>query len=193
MVHFFRNPASHMTSINNAVETLKKGGVIAYPTEAVWGLGCDPDNLTALRRLLDLKNRAIEKGLILIAANWTQLAPYVLPLDENMSSRVFPTWPGPATWLLPCASRIPPELRGSHSTLAVRVTDHDLCAELCRHWGKPLVSTSANLEGKAPAKTLDQARDCFGGQVDFYLPGQTGQQQQPSIIRDAKTGQIVRP
>lgn len=186
-------PLPVMDKVLHAVNTLKNGGIIAYPTEAVWGLGCDPDNLDAVKRLLHLKQRPVEKGLILIAAAWDQLAPYLLALDTAMAARVLPTWPGPVTWLLPAKATVPPELRGNHDTLAVRVTDHPQCMALCRQWGKPVVSTSANPAGKDPAYNLQQVQAYFGTQVDYYLPGNLGPQQMPSEIRDGRTGEIVRP
>ncbi|HEY0719815.1 MAG TPA: Sua5/YciO/YrdC/YwlC family protein, partial [Gammaproteobacteria bacterium] len=137
--------------LREAVRVLHDGGLIAYPTEAVYGLGCDPLNADAVLRLLELKQRPWQKGLILIAAEQTQLEPYLLPLDSAMLARVAPTWPGPYTWLLPARDETPWWLRGEHDTLAVRVTAHPVAAALCRAFGGPIISTSANLAGKAPA------------------------------------------
>src|SRR5512143_218632 len=134
--------------LREAVRVLHHGGLIAYPTEAVYGLGCDPRNADAVLRLLNLKQRPWQKGLILIAADLAQLDPYLLPLDEMMRARVVPTWPGPNTWLLPARVETPHWLRGEHDTLAVRVTAHPVAAALCRAFGGPIVSTSANLAGK---------------------------------------------
>ncbi len=136
-------------SIAQAVEILKKEEVIAYPTEAVFGVGCDPDSEVAVNRLLALKQRPVEKGLILIAANYEQLKPYI---DDSMLTpaqreTIFSAWPGPVTFVFPAQPTTPRWLTGRFDSLAVRVTDHPLVVELCRAFGKPLVSTSANLTG----------------------------------------------
>src|SRR5512134_2349746 len=139
--------------LRHAVRSVRAGGVIAYPTEAVFGLGCDPANQAALKRLLAIKRRPIHKGVILIAACLEQFLSYLLPLDAEALAKVSSTWPGPVTWLIPARPNVPKWLRGQHSTLAVRVTAHPLAAALCRLWGRPLVSTSANLSGRPPART----------------------------------------
>jgi len=170
---------------------LRAGGIIAYPTEAVFGLGCDPWNETAVRRLLALKRRPVSKGLILIAASLEQLAPFIEPLDSASRTRVKAGWPGPLTWLLP-ARWAPAWLRGRHDTLAVRVTAQPLAAELCRAWGGPLVSTSANVGGHPPARTLLALRRRLGGRVDYIVPGRLGDAARPTEIRDLASGRIVR-
>ncbi len=170
---------------------LRAGGIIAYPTEAVFGLGCDPWNEAAVRRLLALKRRPVSKGLILIAASLEQLAPFIEPLDSAAWTRLEAGWPGPLTWLLP-ARRAPVWLRGRHETLAVRVTAHPLAAELCRVWGGPLVSTSANIAGRPPVRTLLALRRRLGGRVDYIVPGRLGDAARPTEIRDLASGRIVR-
>ena len=175
----------------DCVRCLRAGGIIAYPTEAVFGLGCDPGNETAVRRLLALKRRPLSKGLILIAASLAQLKPFLEPLDSAARTRLEAGWPGPLTWLLP-ARRAPVWLRGRHDTLAVRVTAHPLAAELCRAWGGPLVSTSANVGGRPPARTLLALRRRLGGKVDYIVPGQVGGAVRPTEIRDLASGRIVR-
>ncbi len=171
--------------------TLRAGAVIAYPTEAVWGLGCDPLNANAVYRLLAIKRRPVDKGLILIAADQAQLAPFVQPPDALLRQRLDDSWPGPVTWLLPARPETPRWLRGRHASIAVRVTAHPLAAQLCRAFGGPLVSTSANAAGHPPARTAVQARlRCPG--IDLVVPGATGGRQRPSEIRDARTGTVLR-
>ena len=189
-----RRRDSHLLSPwrrRDCVRCLRAGGIIAYPTEAVFGLGCDPGNETAVRRLLALKRRPLSKGLILIAASLAQLKPFIEPLDSAARTRLEAGWPGPLTWLLP-ARRAPVWLRGRHDTLAVRVTAHPLAAELCRAWGGPLVSTSANVGGRPPARTLLALRRRLGGKVDYIVPGQVGGAVRPTEIRDLASGRIVR-
>lgn len=175
-----------------AVSVLRRGGIIAYPTESVYGLGCDPENADALRRLLALKQRPAEKGLILIAAAPAQLHPWLLELEPRQRETVLASWPGPVTWLWPARAEVSPLLRGAHSTLAVRVTAHPLAAQLCQRFGKPLVSTSANLAGEPPARSAAEVRDRFGAAPDAVLDGPTGGQARPSMIRDARSGEVIR-
>ncbi|ABA59272.1 L-threonylcarbamoyladenylate synthase [Nitrosococcus oceani] len=175
-----------------AARIIRGGGVIAYPTEGVFGLGCDPGRKAAIERILQLKGRSISKGFILIAADFVQLQSYLLPLTASTRSRLEVTWPGPVTWLLPARGDVPPWLRGRYDTLAVRVTAHPLAACLCRTLGHALVSTSANRAGRPPAQTTLQVRRSFGSSLDYILPGITGKRAGPSEIRDGRTGQRLR-
>lgn len=178
--------------LREAARRLRQGQVIAYPTEAVYGLGCDPMNAAAVQRILTIKRRPLRKGLILIAADLNQLEDYIDPLDPIALASLLVGWPGPVTWLLP-ARRAPRWLRGAHATLAVRVTAHPLAAALCRAWGGALVSTSANIGGRPPARGALAVRRRLGGQVDYILAGPVGGARRPSEIRDFATGRIVRP
>ncbi|WP_416306811.1 L-threonylcarbamoyladenylate synthase [Neptunicella sp. SCSIO 80796] len=170
------------------------GGLIAYPTEAVFGLGCDPDNQQALENLLKIKNRPADKGLILVAADYGQLLPYVndklIPQDKRFE--IFSKWPGPVTWLLPKSERVSSLLSGSSDKIAVRVPAFEPVRELCRSLGKPIVSTSANLSGQVPAITAQQVRDQFKNAVNFVLDQSVGGNKQPSRIYDALSGQQLR-
>lgn len=178
---------------DRAAGLVRDGGVIAYPTEAVYGLGCDPSNEDAVMRLLGIKSRSVFEGLILIAASVAQLEPFIEPLTPAIESLVMPTWPGPHTWVVPARADTPLWLRGRHSGIAVRVTAHPAAAALCERAGTALVSTSANLHGEAPARTAAEAGDMFGDSVDYIVPGDTGGQERPSAIRDAVSGVVVRP
>lgn len=179
--------------LQDAIRTIRAGGILAYPTEAVYGLGCNPADLAAVQRILDLKQRPADKGLILMAANFAQLQPWLLPLAEAVQARVLPTWPGPVTWLLPVRAEVSPLIRGHHATLAVRVTAHPVCRELCLQLGHPLISTSANLAGQPPARSAAEVRQQFGSQVDYILDAPLGAQDQPTEIRHGLSGEIVRP
>lgn len=180
-------------SLRKALQALTSGGVIAYPTEAVFGLGCDPLNEKAVRRLLALKGRPIAKGLIVIAAHLAQLEPLLIPLDDQLRNRLQATWPGPITWLAPARPKVPGWLRGRHDTLAVRVTAHPVAAALCKLWGGPLVSTSANLGGRPPARTALAVRGRFGRRLDYIVPGVVGGAERPTEIRDLHSGRVIRP
>ncbi len=167
--------------------------MVAYPTEAVYGLGCDPLDAAAVERLLALKERPLAHGLILIAASVQQLAGYVLMPGAEVGRRVAATWPGPTTWLLPAAPALPRWLSGGRDSLAVRVTAHPQCVALCEAFGAPLVSTSANRHGRAAARSALDVRLRFGSRIDYILCGQVGARRYPSEIRDALTGAVVRP
>lgn len=174
-------------------EAFDEGKLIVYPTEAVMGMGCDPDNQMAVNALLKLKQRPIEKGVILIAANYSQLLPYV---DDNAirpdrRSDIFSSWPGPVTWLLPKSKKAPDWITGGQPKIAVRVTNHPVVIDLCHRIGKPLVSTSANLTGQEPARTSEQAKRYFGESV-IYVEGEVGSQAKPSQIKDCDTLDILR-
>lgn len=175
-----------------AARVVKAGGLIAYPTEAVYGLGCDPRNGPAVRRLLALKRRPERKGLILIAADFSQLEPFLQPLSPSDRLRLAATWPGPYTWLIPARPETPRWLRGRHDTLAVRVTAYPLAAALCQACGHPLVSTSANRSGHPPARNALAVRRRLGRDLDYIVPGPTGGAAQPTDIRDLRSGRRVR-
>ncbi|WP_305804299.1 Sua5/YciO/YrdC/YwlC family protein [Stenotrophomonas sp. YIM B06876] len=180
--------------VDTAIPLLRAGGVIAYPTEAVWGLGCDPGNEAAVMKLLALKRRPVEKGMILVAADLAQLQGWVR-LDELAAERrqaVTASWPGAHTWVVPAGAKAPRWITGDHTGIAVRVSAHPLVSALCRAWGGPLVSTSANLAGAAPARTRDQLDPALLQTLDGVLDGATGGLGQPTGIRLASNGQVVR-
>lgn len=181
-------------SIEQAVCALRSGEVIAYPTEAVFGLGCDPDNVLAIEKLLHIKQRPIEKGLILIAANYEQLRPYVdeQQLSLEQQQRVLASWPGPFTWIMPASSSVSFGLTGQFNSIAVRVSDHPLVQQLCLAYGKPITSTSANLSGLAPCRTVEEVERQLALQLGAIVQGETSGRTKPSEIRDAKTLEIVR-
>jgi L-threonylcarbamoyladenylate synthase len=185
--------SAHLT-IPQAAAALRSGGVIAYPTEAVWGLGCDPFDQAAVRRLLRIKQREESKGLILIAADLSQIAA-LIDTDALPSERlheVLATWPGPHTWLLPCTPAVPEWLRGIHTTLALRVTAHPAVVALCEAFGGPIVSTSANPAGHEPARDVDALDPTLLDQIDGVLEGSTGDLASPTPIRDAASGVVLR-
>lgn len=181
------------SSLAQAVAALRADQVIAYPTEAVFGLGCDPDSESAVQALLQLKQRSWEKGLILIAAGFEQLEPYIddSALSPARRAEVFACWPGPVTWVFPARSGTPKWLTGKFSTLAVRVSDHPLVRRLCLEYGKPVVSTSANLSGLPPCRSVAEVKAQFGAAFPV-AEGEVGGRQNPSEIRDVITGQLFR-
>ena len=178
--------------LQESARILKNGGVIAYPTEAVYGLGCLPENRQAVSRILALKGRPVEKGLILVAAFPEQLDRYIIYPDQAVRQRILDTWPGPVTWVLPATPEAPPWITGQHETVAVRVSGHNTVQRLCRETGA-LVSTSANPSDRPPATKARDVFSYFGQSLDYVLPGRVGPQARPSEIRDALTGAVLRP
>ncbi|ARU54147.1 threonine-dependent ADP-forming ATPase of tRNA(ANN) t(6)A37 threonylcarbamoyladenosine biosynthesis complex [Oleiphilus messinensis] len=178
--------------ISKAVNTLKTGGVIAYPTEAVWGLGCNPYDKQAFQTILTLKGRPLEKGVILISGVKAHFAQLLEPLTEAQRALVESHWPGPTTFLLPDSMGLPSWIKGRFSTVACRFTQHPLVGEVTRRFGAPIVSTSANPGGRPPARSSFQVRRYFTDQLDYILPGQTSNLQSPSQIIDLRTGKRLR-
>ena len=177
--------------VKQAARVVQRGGVIAYPTEAVWGLGCDPWDGDAVERLLALKVRPMDKGLILVADRIEQFEFLLDDLPERWLDRLAGTWPGPNTWLVPHQGRLPEWITGKHDSVALRVTDHPLVARLCALTG-PLVSTSANPAGRPAARSRLRVEQYFPRQLDKVLDGALGGRRNPSTIRDLRSGQVIR-
>lgn len=178
--------------LQKAVTHLKRGNVIAYPTEAVFGLGCDPNNIDAVSRILQIKHRALDKGFILIGSSWEQIEPLVNYIRPDLLTRVFETWPGPITWLFPASNQVPDWIRGSHESVAVRVTAHPIAKQLCELFGGPIVSTSCNKSGDPPARDIRTIKLTLKDTVDCVVDGKLGGRLTPSEIRDALTGEVIR-
>lgn len=183
-----------MPDLQQAAQALQQGKVIAYPTEGVFGVGCDPDDPQAIQQLLAIKKRPVEKGLILIAGNFEQLVPYIdlSQLKAAQLEKALDTWPGPVTWIMPASEKVTQWVSGEFSTIAVRVTDHPLVQQLTQAFGKPITSTSANLSGMPPCKTTEEVIEQLGEQPLVVLTGETGGREKPSEIRDIKTSKVLR-
>lgn len=179
-------------SLDAAVAALRAGGVIAYPTEGVWGLGCDPDNDEAVAHLLRLKQRDPAKGLILVAASIEQFAPWLEGLAPELHAPLVASWPGPNTWLVPDNGRSHALVRGAHDCVALRVSDHPGVAALCRAFGGPIVSTSANRASEPSAMSVTEVQEIFGSELDAVVEGELGGLDRPSTIRDLRSGRVLR-
>jgi L-threonylcarbamoyladenylate synthase len=180
-----------MMFIKHAAEVLYSGGVIAYPTEGVYGLGCLPDEGAAVERVLRLKQRAASKGLILIAAEAEQLDGWIdLPVGRSLPN---PDPAHPITWIVPPGPFIHPLLRGENVGIAVRLTTNAVARALCNTVDSPLVSTSANLSGRPTTRNRYVLRRQFIRRVDYIVPGDCGPVDGPSEIRDFLTGNVLRP
>lgn len=178
--------------IDAARGRLRAGGVLAYATESCFGLGCNPFDVRAIRRILAIKGRPTHKGLIVIAANLQQLRSLIRPLTPAQLATVQRYWPGPYTFLLPASRRVPTLLRGRHDKIAVRISAHGEAAALCRALGSPLVSTSANRAGQKSLKTARACRQAFGREQVLTLKGRIGKRRKPSTIIDLDSGRVLR-
>lgn len=185
------------TSVAEAAQCLKQGQVLAYPTEAVWGLGCDPYNEQAFLEILRLKQRPIEKGVILLASHIHQVEALLEHLEPSIRAQVIESWSNRSateratTWLLPATDSIPTWIKGNHPKVAVRVTTHPLCVALCHAFNGFIVSTSANPAGLTPARSLQEAMHYFKDELN-YINGDLGLSNAPSRILDAETGVVIR-
>ncbi|HBI22267.1 MAG TPA: threonylcarbamoyl-AMP synthase [Legionella sp.] len=179
-----------LSQVGDARAYLKQGKIIAYPTEAVYGLGCDPFNPTAVEALLALKKRPDGCGFILLIADWSQLAPLVSDVSEEALNAVRATWPGPVTWVFPKAAWIPAWLTGAHDGIAIRMSAHPVAHALCADG--PVVSTSANIHCQKPAMDIHGLQLQFPAGLDAVLMGELGGQAKPSAIYDVRSGQSLR-
>ncbi|MFI4957019.1 MAG: Sua5/YciO/YrdC/YwlC family protein [Gammaproteobacteria bacterium] len=180
-----------MLTISDAVTLLRSGKIVVVPTESVYGLSVDPRNEDALQSLLDLKARNPSKGFIVVASNLDALSSLIEPFSEEMASKILSTWPGPCTWIVPARHNLSSLLCGQHASLAVRVTSHPVLKALCDAFGGALVSTSANQEGRPPARTMDELQLAFET-CPPIVAGELGELSSPTPIYDALTGQIIR-
>lgn len=178
--------------VQEAAALLRQGGVLAYPTEAVWGLGCDPFNLRALQRLLLLKQRDTSKGVILIAASIEQFKPWLTEITPAQQAMLEQSWPGPQTWLVKDNGYTPELIRGKHTKVALRVSNHPWVAALCEAFDCPIVSTSANTAGQPPLLTYEEVELSFGGELDMIIKGELGGLERPTPITDLATGEVLR-
>ncbi len=178
--------------LRETVRALHSGGIIAYPTETLYGLGCNPLDGVAIMQLLALKQRPVEKGLILIAAHIEQLSPYIDKLNATQRHRLEERRTAPTTWLLNARPTVPGWLTGNHETIAVRITQHPVAATLCDAFGGALVSTSANFSQRPVARNYLQIRHRFGTELTQIINSQNGMTQRASEIVDMRNGRVVR-
>jgi len=177
------------TQTSDIITVFNNGGVFAYPTEAIYGLGCNPDNKEAVEKLLSIKKRPVEKGLILVASHFSQVDKYLKPISK---AQIEFTKPSATTYIFPALSSTPKWLTGEFNSLAIRITKHPLIRELCTKLNAPIVSTSANLSGYEPAKSAEEVLEQLSGKLDAILKGNIGDSQKPSVIRDSISRQIIR-
>lgn len=182
-----------MNNLTTIIQKIKENQVVAYPTEAVFGLGCNPHSEEAVRRLLCLKQRPEEKGLILIAPSRAYFSPFIdeTALSEAEWQRFEQHYDRAISWIMPAKSSVPRYLKGQFETIAARLCQVPAVVELCAATGAALTSTSANLTGLPPCRTADEVRTQFGEHFPV-LNGQTEGRANPSEIRDIFTQHIFR-
>ena len=177
--------------IKQASVRIEAGNVIACPAEAVWGLSCDPWNLSAVAFLCGMKQRALSKGVIVASGDVAHFAPLLDALDDDERRCILSSWPGPVTWLVPNRGYFPSWVTGESNEVAIRVTSSRALSSLCRELDSPVVTTSANWAGAQPAKHLFQVRRYFGSQI-AVVPGEVDLAGKPSTIKRIKTGEVLR-
>jgi L-threonylcarbamoyladenylate synthase len=180
--------------LNKYAVNIKKGAVFAYPTDTIWGLGCHPESQQAVSRILSVKKRPFDKGMILLS-NCIDYCQHFIDQDyfQNHFSEISIAEKSPTTWLLPASPCCPKWLTGNNKTVAVRLTDLSHIQILCDRLGLPLISTSANISGRKPALNSLQIQRQFANSVDFIIAGITSGSQHASRIIDKRSGEIIRP
>ena len=180
------------SQLHAAVTILKQGGIIAYPTEGVYGLGCDPFNALAVTQLCALKQRELSKGLILIASDWKQVSHLTMPIDNTTLKKILAQWPSPNTWIFPASKQAPAWICGHHDSIALRISKHPLVHALCQTYGHAVVSTSANPSRAPAARHATEVQNYFGEQVDLIMTAEVGNLSGPTPIWNAISGQRLR-
>ena len=180
-------------NIRKAAVIIRLGGVVIYPTDTVYGLGCDPANVDATRRICEIKGRA-DKPLPLACSD-VETARRIVefnPIAERLAERF---WPGPLTMVLPARVDYPIWVTHGARTLGVRVPDHQVARRLAKLSGGVIVSTSANKSGDPPPKTAQEAAEQIGGEVDLILDAGPAPLRQPSTVIDLSGDElwIIRP
>jgi L-threonylcarbamoyladenylate synthase len=170
----------------------RAGAVFGYPTESVFGLGCDPLNQTAVERIRKIKQRAAGKGLILLASELGQLLPWIALEQPSDRERLSAPCQRPTTWVVPASAEVPRWIRGGYATVAVRLTQFAPVVQLCETVGSALVSTSANRAGSVEISSAVKLRYLLGNQLDVIFSGETGGVERPSEIRDFYRGTLLR-
>lgn len=180
--------------VKSSAKAMQVGGCIAYPTEAVWGLGCDPFNYHAVARILELKHRSVDKGLILVAGKQDDFTWLLESVDDSVRKKMSLTWPGPTTWLVPHYGRVPDAISGGRPKVAIRVSKHPVIVALSEQFGGAFVSTSANPQGLPAARTSVKVRCYFRYAKDLTIcAGFVGRRHSESTIIDSETGAVLRP
>ena len=172
------------THLADAAFRVRNGGVIVYPTETVYGLGADPFNPSALSRVFSVKQREAGKALILLIRGPEDLRRLVAKIPQNARTLMETFWPGPLTLVFKAAANLPEALPGPGATVALRLSDAPIVRDLLDRVGGPITSTSANLSGRCPARSAEEAAAQLDDRVDLILDG--------GLLPDTGPSTIVR-
>ena len=178
-------------ALNRRAREIAQGAVFGYPTDTIWGLGCHPLIAPSVARILAIKGRSPDKGLILLSSRLEYCRPYI-DADEEVLQPVLTAAEQPTTWLVDASEFCPWWIRGRFPTVAIRITDHPLVREICDRLAAPIVSTSANRSGRSPARNLFQMHREFGDLVDFIVGGYATGGAAASRIKSLADGNIIR-
>lgn len=180
--------------IQKAIQVLNQGGVIICPTEGIYGFSCIANNIDAVKRIIEIKKRDDNKGLILVSDSIEKVKKLIdiEKIPKESLDLMHKLWPGHHTFVVPCNSNINALLTGNRHTIAIRISSFDVLSSLCKDLTYPIVSTSANISGQDPISTLDMLEKEFGHVVDYILKKNCQGLKKSSTIHDALTGQILR-
>ncbi len=178
--------------VSKACEVIRAGGLLVYPTESVYGIGCNPNNTTALKKLLNLKKRSPEKGFILVASDFSMFKDFVKPLPKDTLERIKKHWSEPVSWVVPAVDHCPKLLTGNRNTLAIRVSAYPFIQAMCKQLGHAITSTSANISGSDPITQVNGLIAEFANDVDYIVPLSLEKQNSPTPLFDALSGKRLR-
>jgi len=181
-----------LLNCEQAANHIAAGELVAYPTEAIYGLGCDPRNESAIEQLIGLKDREQDKGLIVVASEWKQLDKLIATPSPEQRARAQESWPGPVTWIMSAHSSCSTLLTGGRPTIAVRISAHPVVRKLCEHCNSAVVSTSANISGQPPLESPEAIAEAFSGKIAGVVQGELGGLKHATSIFDAATGSQLR-
>ncbi len=178
--------------VTRAYQVIQAGGLLIYPTEGVYGIGCDPHNSEAINKLINLKKRNPNKGIILIASDFAMFEAFIKPLSNEILEQISKYKSDPVSWIVPATEHCPGPLTGNRSTLAIRVSSHPFVQSLCKQLGHAITSTSANVSGQNPINNAKELNKAFGFAVDYIVPLPVGSLGKPTPLFDAISGQQLR-
>lgn len=178
-------------NINKAAHIIKNGGLIAYPTETVYGLGADPHNVDAIAKIFSTKGREENKGIILLIRDQSDLPTLVETVTPTAQTLIDAFWPGPLTLIFKALPSLPSALTGGLDTIALRHSSSPITTQLLNALRTPITSTSANRSGTPPCTSAHDVQNTLGDHLDFILDGGTSPDTLPSTLVDVSTNQAI--
>ena len=178
-------------NINQAADIIKNGGLIAYPTETVYGLGADPYNAEAIQKIFTAKGRVEDKGIILLIRGVDDLSRLVRAVSPTAQMLIEAFWPGPLTLVFRANPDLSPALLGGRDTIALRHSSSPIATQLLTALGGPLTSTSANRSTEPPARSASEVQNALGEYLDLILDGGPSDSTIPSTLVDVSTDRTI--